>query len=108
MSRAASLLVATSTRAAGAADAVTARNARILKVTIIRAPSRRWMNCQVDAARVCALARQVHRRIAMLAGDIQQPRGIAVIDLSQNCLRQMYAIDAPAALRRYFSRCIIE
>src|ERR1700680_392550 len=44
----------------------------------------------------------------ILTGDIQQTKGVAVIHFLQNGVRQVNAVNAPAALRRYFGRGVIK
>src|ERR1700730_17340506 len=46
--------------------------------------------------------------LEILAGEIQQTRRVAVIHFLQNGVRQVNAVNAPAALRRYFGRGVIE
>src|SRR5436305_14533245 len=40
--------------------------------------------------------------------DLQQPRGVLVIDFLQNCFGQLNAINPPTSLRRHFGRSVVK
>src|SRR6266700_2930037 len=40
--------------------------------------------------------------------NLQQPTRVFVVNLAENCVRQINPVNSPTALRRYFRRSVIE